>query len=178
MDRSGERCGSRALADPTRNSAYLDRAIGRYTPEVAVVASAALKKLRAQYPGARQLVFERPGSLPIFAPTERGTAAFSVVLYPRWVRFFFLKGIALDDPERRLEGTGNQVRSIRLDEGAAILDDPYIRGLMAQAVKGRRSRPEARIGRGRTQVDVEVSAGSAFFTMIGLGGGLLRQILA
>ena len=42
---------------------------------------------------------------------------------------------AIDDPERRLEGTGNQVRSIRLDSGAAILDDRYIRGLMAQALE-------------------------------------------
>jgi hypothetical protein len=44
------------------------------------------------------------------------------VLYPRWVRFFFLEGVAIDDPEGRLEGTGNQVRSIRLDERAAIVD--------------------------------------------------------
>lgn len=58
-----------------------------------------------------------------------------MVLYPRWVRFFFLEGIALDDPEGRLDGNGNMVRSIRLDNRAAILDDPYIRGLMSQALK-------------------------------------------
>ena len=51
---------------------------------------------------------------------------FSLVLYPRWVRFFFLEGVAIDDPEQRLEGTGSQVRSIRLDERAAVLDDPYV----------------------------------------------------
>ena len=60
---------------------------------------------------------------------------FSLVVYPRWVRFFFLEGVAIDDPQDRLEGTGNQVRSIRLDERAAILDDPYIRGLMTQALR-------------------------------------------
>jgi hypothetical protein len=54
-----------------------------------------------------------------------------VVLYPRWVRFFFLDGAALDD----LEGTGSQVRSIRVDEHAAILADRYIRGLMTQALQ-------------------------------------------
>jgi hypothetical protein len=42
--------------------------------------------------------------------------------------------VAIDDPQGRLEGTGSQVRSIRLDRRAAILDDPYIRGLMAQAM--------------------------------------------
>jgi hypothetical protein len=116
--------------------AYLDKAIGRYSPEVAATARAALKKLRARFPGARQMVYERRQSLPIgFAPAEGGSAVFSVVLYPRWVRFFFLEGVLIDDPEGRLEGAGNQVRSIRLDEHATILDDPYIRRLMAQALK-------------------------------------------
>ena len=61
------------------------------------------------------------------------------MLYPRWVRFFFLDGAALDDLEGRLEGTGAQVRSIRVDEHAAILDDRYIRGLMTQALKAARA---------------------------------------
>src|SRR6058998_1462841 len=119
------------------DDAYLDKAIGRYSPEVAATARAGLKKLRARFPGARRLVDDvRRRSLPIgFAPGERGAAVFSLVLYPRWVRFFFLEGVAIDDPEGRLEGAGSQVRSIRLDEDAAILDDPYIRGLMAQALK-------------------------------------------
>jgi len=115
---------------------YLNKAIDRYAPEVASTARAGLRKLRVRFPGARQLVFERRGSLPIgFAPAERGSPVFSLVVYPRWVRFFFLEGVAIDDPEGRLEGTGNQVRSIRLDERAAILDDPYIHGLMTQALK-------------------------------------------
>ena len=97
--------------------AYLEKAISRYPPEVASAARAGLKKLRARFPGARQLVFDRRQSLPIgFAPAERGSAIFSLVLYPRWVRFFFLEGIALDDPERRMEGDGKQVRSIKVDE--------------------------------------------------------------
>ena len=120
----------------TAEEAYLDKAIDRYPPAVAASARAALKKLRKRYPGARLLVFERRQLLGIgFAPAERGNPVFSVVLYPRWVRFFFLEGVALDDPEARLEGSGNQVRSIRLDEAATALDDPYIRGLMAQAIK-------------------------------------------
>ena len=116
--------------------AYLDKAIGRYSPEVAATARAGLKKLRARFPGARQMVYERRQSLPIgFAPGERGPAVFSLVLYQRWVRFFFLEGVAMDDPEGRLEGTGSQVRSIRVDQRAAVLDDPYIRRLMVQALK-------------------------------------------
>src|SRR5262245_23494350 len=116
--------------------AYLEKAISRYSREVAATARAGLKKLRQRYPGARQLVYERRLSLPIgFAPASGGAAVFSLVLYPRWVRFFFLEGWGIDDPKGRLEGTGNQVRSIRIDSEATILDDPYVRGLMAQALK-------------------------------------------
>jgi len=117
-------------------AAYLDKAIGRYSHEVAGTARAALKKLRALFPGAGQIVYERRQSLVIgFGPAERGMPVFSLVLYPRWVRFFFFEGVAIDDPERRLEGTGNQVRSVRLDGLAEILDDAYVRGLMKQALK-------------------------------------------
>ena len=88
--------------------AYLDKAIGRYPPEVAGTARAALKKLRARFPGARQVVYDRRQSLPIgFAPAAGGA--------------------------------GNKVRSIRVDKDAAVLDDPYIHGLMAQAVKEARA---------------------------------------
>lgn len=121
---------------PAAHAAYLDGAIRRYPPDVAAAAQAALKKLRARFPGARQLVYERRRSLPIgFAPADRGSAIFSVVLYPRWVRFFFLEGVAIDDPEGRLEGDGSQVRSIRVDGRAEILDDPYVCSLMAQALE-------------------------------------------
>ena len=118
------------------NAEYLETAIDRHAPGVAATARAALKTLRARFPGARQLVYERRGILGIgFAPAGRGSTVFSVVLYPRWVRFFFFEGVALDDPEGRLEGKGNQMRTIRVDEHAAIFDDPYIRDLMKQALK-------------------------------------------
>jgi hypothetical protein len=125
--------GVQAVTEPR---AYLEAAIDRYPPAIAATARAALKRLRTRFPGARLLVYERRGSLPIgLAPADRGGALLSVVLYPRWVRFFFLEGVALDDPEGRLEGTGRQVRSLRIDGDAAALDDPYVRGLITQATK-------------------------------------------
>jgi len=130
---------------------YLEKAIDRYSPAVRATARAALKKLRAQFPGARQMVFERRGSLPIgFAPDPRGSAVFSLVLYPRWVRFFFLEGIALDDPDHRLEGDGKQVRSLRVDDEATVLDDPYIRRLMAEALEV--AGADLKTGRGRVEL--------------------------
>ena len=116
--------------------AALEAAIDRFSPEVAATARAGLKKLRARFPAARQMVFDRPQSLVIgFVPADRGGAVFSLVLYPRSVRFFFVEGVMVDDPEGRLEGGGNQVRSLRLDGRATALDDPYVRGLIAQALK-------------------------------------------
>jgi hypothetical protein len=120
----------------SEEEAYLETAIERYSPPVAAAGRAGLTKLRARFPGARLLVFERRQLLAIgLAPAERGGPVFSLVLYPRWVRFFFFEGVALDDPEGRLEGNGNQMRTIRLDEQAQILDDRYVRGLMKQALK-------------------------------------------
>jgi hypothetical protein len=116
--------------------AYLDKAIKRYSTQVSATAKAALEKLRSRFPGARRFVYERRQSLVIgLAPEAGGAAVFSLVLYPRWVRFFFLEGVAIEDPEGRLEGSGSQVRSLRVDERAAIFDDAYIRALIAQAVK-------------------------------------------
>ncbi len=137
--------------------AYLDKAIARYSPEVSATARAGLKKLRALFPGARQLVYDRRQSLPIgFAPAGHGSPIFSLVLYPRWVRFFFLEGVAIDDPEGRLEGGGSQVRSIRLDDRAAILDDPYIRGLIAQALTV--AGADLKTGRGRIVLKTVITA--------------------
>lgn len=113
----------------------LERAIDRYSASVAATAHASLKTLRTIFPGAILQVYERRQSLPIgIASSSGGGAVFSVVLYPRWVRLFFLQGVELDDPYGRLEGTGNQVRSVLIDADANVFDDPYIRSLIAQAV--------------------------------------------
>ena len=125
----------------TREAAYLEKAIGRYAPEVAATARAGLRKLRKQFPGARQLVYDRRQSLPIgFAPARSGSPIFSLVLYPRWVRFFFLEGVAIEDPEGRLDGTGNQVRSIRLDasDSAQAASDCFVPLSFASRLEYRR----------------------------------------
>ena len=57
-------------------------------------------------PGAIELVGDRYTGLVIgFSPTERpADATLSIVLYPRWVNLFFLKGASLSDPKHLLEG--------------------------------------------------------------------------
>ena len=69
-----------------------------------------------------------------FAPTERTADAFlSVAGYPLWVNLFFLRGAELDDPSHLLQGSGKQVRSIRLSS-AQQLSEPAVQGLIAQAL--------------------------------------------
>lgn len=132
-------------------AAYLERAVARYSPEVSAIAKAALAKLRKLFPGARILVYDRRLNTPIgFAPASGRGALFSIVIYPRWVRFFFLEGVGLIDPEHRLEGTGNQVRSLKLDAAAAVLDDPYILALIALSLK--ESGVDLKTGRSRIEL--------------------------
>jgi hypothetical protein len=91
--------------------------------------------MRGLLPGAVELVYDNYGAAVIgFGPSERESEAiFSIVLYPRWVTLFFIRGIELFDPEGLLQGNGKQVRSIRLSS-ADILDAPPVRALMAEAL--------------------------------------------
>ena len=95
----------------------------------------ALAVMRKRYPGALQLVFENRNRLAVGFGPKPTQAVFSIVGYPRWVTLFFMYGIELDDPHGLLEGSGNQVRSIRLDAHASQQNDLRVKALMAQATK-------------------------------------------
>lgn len=143
----------------TDEQRYLDRAIARYSPSVATTAKHSLEKLRTIFPGASLLVYDRRQSLPIgIASASGGSAVFSIVLYPRWVRFFFLEGVELEDPAHRLEGAGSQVRSVRVDPETSIFDDPYILGLIEQAAK--LSRRDLRSGKSLVIIKSRFDAGT------------------
>jgi hypothetical protein len=113
----------------------LDGFLSRYTPEVRSVAEQALVKLRKLLPGAVELVYDNYNALVIaFGPTERPSdLMLSIALYPRWVTLFFTDGTTLPDPEKLLKGGGKFVRQVRLDGGAADLDRPAVKALIAHA---------------------------------------------
>jgi hypothetical protein len=70
-----------------------------------------------------------------YGPSERTSdAIISLVMYPRWVTLYFLKGAALDDPRRLLHGEGNVGRNLPL-KAPADLDKPEIQDLIASAVQ-------------------------------------------
>jgi len=114
----------------------LTRFLGRFSPDIIKLAKAARAKLRKRLPGAIEMVYDNYNALVIgYSPTERPSdAILSIDIWPRKVSICFVQGKHLPDPQGALQGDGNQVRFIRLDAGAAILDTPAIRTLVAEAI--------------------------------------------
>jgi hypothetical protein len=110
--------------------------LARFSPEIATVAKTARARMRKRLPRAVEMVYDNFNALVIgYSPTERPSDAIvSIALYSRWVNVFFLQGAHLPDPHGVLKGSGNQVRYIRLDAGAAILDTPAVRAVLSEAI--------------------------------------------
>jgi hypothetical protein len=81
------------------------------------------------------MVYDNYNAL-VFAFSTSGKPSdflFSIALYPRWVTLFFAQGKGLPDPTKRLEGSGKQIRGIRL-ASPADLDAPDVTALMDAAI--------------------------------------------
>ena len=118
----------------------LESFLAKYDPEVVAFARHALTKMRKLVPGAVEMVYDNYNWLVIgFSPTERPSEAiFSLVLPPGRVTLCFLQGAGLPDPAKRLQGSGNVVRNIRLynsgELDAKVLDDPEVLALINVAL--------------------------------------------
>jgi hypothetical protein len=117
-------------------AALLARFLARFNPDVARLARTARAKLRKRLPGAIEMVYDNYTALAIgYCPTDRPSdAILSIVIFPKKVSICFLQGRHLPDPQRLLQGGGNQVRFVTLDAGAAILDTAPIRALVSEAI--------------------------------------------
>jgi hypothetical protein len=126
-----------SLADAEQQ---LDSFLAKYDPEIETFARRALAKMRKLVPGAVEMVYDNYNWLVIgFSPTERPSEAiFSLVLPPGRVTLCFLQGAGLPDPAKRLQGSGNVVRNIRLynagEPDAKVLDSPEVRALINVAL--------------------------------------------
>jgi hypothetical protein len=116
--------------------AQLDRFLDAFTPEIAAFARVALAKMRKRLPHAMELVYDNYNALACgFGPTERTSEAiFSIAVFPKNVSLFFLHGAALPDPKGLLQGEGNVVRYIRLED-EDTLDRSDVKAMMAAALK-------------------------------------------
>lgn len=110
--------------------------IAKYSPEVAAQLREARARLRSFFPHGFELVFDNYNALVFgISSTERAKEAFiSVAGYPKWVTLFFLYGAQLRDPTGLLEGSGKQVRSIRLKTPEDI-NKSEVEEFIAQAIR-------------------------------------------
>ena len=92
--------------------------------------------MRARLPGATEFVYDNYNGLVIgYGPSDRPSdARFSIVARPSWVTLCFLWGAKLADPTRRLSGSGNQVRHMRL-AGIKTFEERDVRALMTRAIE-------------------------------------------
>jgi hypothetical protein len=110
----------------------------KYAPAIARTVHACRVRMHALVPRGYELVYDNYNALVFgYGPSEKASEApLSLAAYPRWVTLFFLQGAALEDPLALLEGTGSQVRSVRL-ESEADLDKTEIKSLVARAIASR-----------------------------------------
>lgn len=121
---------------PGEIEAQLSGFLAKYMPSIAEQASACRVALAQLIPRGYELVYDNYNALVFgYAPVLRTSQSLlSLALYPRWVTLFLLYGARLHDPHQRLEGTGKQVRSVRL-RSSRDLDDPVVRELILAALQ-------------------------------------------
>jgi hypothetical protein len=114
----------------------IDSFLAKYTPEMEKLARTALRKMRKRLPNAIEFVYDNYNALVFgFGPNERPSdAILSIALFPDHAALCFLQGAKLPDPHRRLRGSGNVVRNVRVD-GVGVLDDPQIVTLIDEALR-------------------------------------------
>lgn len=133
-------------------SAQLAGFIAKFDPALARMIRTGRRVLRTRFPTAIEIVYDNYNALAIgFASTEKTSDAIvSLACYARGINLYFVHGAKLRDPDRLLQGAGNQGRFVRL-EGAATLDDPRVRALLEEAVTNAKT-PLATTGRGCTVI--------------------------
>ena len=115
-------------------AAQISGFLAKYTPEIAAQLQAAREHLASHFPQGFELVYDNYNALVFgIACSERASDAIvSVAGYPKWVTLFFFRGVDLPDPTRILEGSGAQVRSVRLHPPSK-LHEPSVQALIAAA---------------------------------------------
>ena len=126
--------------------------IAKFDPSIAKLTRAARSILRKRFPTAIELVYDNYNALAIgYSSTERTSdVLFSLAVYARGLNLYFMYGRSLPDPDKLLQGSGNQGAFVRLDD-VAMLDNRGVKALIDAAVK--QAEPPLRSqGRGYTIV--------------------------
>jgi hypothetical protein len=124
--------------------------IAKFDPAVARLIRSARLALRKRFPTANELVYDNYNFLVFgFCSTERPSDCIvSLAANAKGIGLSFYYGATLPDPDKLLQGSGNQNRFIRL-ERAATLTKPQVEALLRAAVAQAKT-PLPTVGRGRT----------------------------
>ncbi len=124
--------------------------IDRYVPMQLRLIAAMRRLLRKRLPTAHEVVYayHNLGAVVIsYSPSEQGyDGVLGIRADAKGVKLFFGRGKELPDPEKLLQGSGGQVRSIDV-EGASTLARPAVASLIEVAI-ARNKLPFARTGSG------------------------------
>jgi hypothetical protein len=124
--------------------------IAKYVPAHLRLIGAMRRSLRKRLPTAHEVVYEYHNLRAVvisFSPNERGyDGVLGIRADGNGVKLFFGRGKELPDPEKLLQGSGTQTRSINV-EGASTLARPAVARLIEEAIARNRV-PFALAGRG------------------------------
>ena len=130
--------------------AQLQTLIAKFAPAHLRLIGAMRRCLRKRLPTAHEVVYEyhNLGAVVIsFSPNEHGyEGVLGIRASADGVKLYFNQGKELPDPEKLLQGSGKQTRSIDM-EGASTLARPEVASLIDEAI-ARNPVPFARAGRG------------------------------
>jgi hypothetical protein len=128
--------------------AELRKLIAKFAPAHLRLVGATRRCLRKRLTTAHEVVYEyRDWFVISYSPNERGyEGVLAIRASASGVRLYFNRGKELPDPEKLLQGSGNQTRWIDL-EGASALARPAVARLIDEALARNRI-PFARTGRG------------------------------
>src|SRR5260370_6131400 len=124
---------------PARRSAeaQVRTLIDNFAPAHLRLIGAMRRSLRKRLPTAHEVVYEyhNLGAVVIsFSPNEHGyEGVLGIRADANGVKLYFNRGKELPDPEKLLEGSGSQVRSIDV-EGASTLARPEVARLIEEAI--------------------------------------------
>ena len=126
--------------------------VAKFDPAIGKLVRSARVALRKRFPTAVELVYDNYNALAIgWGATERASDVIvSLGVYARGVSLYFTYGVKLPDPQRLLQGSGNQGRFIRL-ENVALLNQPAVAALLRAATQQAKS-PLPATGRGYTVI--------------------------
>lgn len=119
------------LAEPPELVEFLSP----YPASTQALARALREKLVAVLPECIETVWDATNAVGVaYGFTEKNADHFiHLPVYTKYVNIGFSFGSSLDDPEGRLVGKGARVRHIKLTK-PEDLDDPYLQGLIQQAI--------------------------------------------